>query len=142
MPSGLRTESPCIYPTFRYRDPSAMMDFLCRAFGFAVRVKYGEGDDIQHAELELGSSIIMLGAVREDEYGAIVGGPGENGGKSVYIAVTDTDALYAKAKAAGATILREPYDTDYGSRDFMCRDPEGNVWSFGTYWPKVGEEPL
>jgi uncharacterized glyoxalase superfamily protein PhnB len=142
MPSGVKTESPRIYPTFRYRDPSAMMDFLCRAFGFAVRVKYGEGDNIQHAELELGSSIIMLGAVRDDGYGAIVGRPGENAGKSVYIAVTDIDALYAKAKAAGATILREPYDTDYGSRDFMCRDPEGNVWSFGTYWPKVGEEPL
>ena len=142
MPSDMKGEPPCIYPTFRYRDPSAMIDFLCRAFGFAVRVKYGEGSEIQHAELELGSSIIMLGAVRDDEYGAIVGVPGENAGKSIYVAVGDTDPIYAKAKAAGAAILREPYDTDYGSRDFMCRDPEGNVWSFGTYWPKVGEKPL
>jgi uncharacterized glyoxalase superfamily protein PhnB len=142
MPTDAKTGAPCIYPTFRYRDPSAMMDFLCRAFGFKVRVKYGEGNDVQHAELELGSSIVMLGGVRDDEYGAIVGAPGENAGKSIYIAVTDTDALYAQAKAAGATTHREPYDTDYGSRDFMCRDPEGNVWSFGTYWPKVGEKPL
>jgi uncharacterized glyoxalase superfamily protein PhnB len=142
MPTDAKTGAPCIYPTFRYRNPSAMMDFLCRAFGFAVRVKYGEDDDIQHAELELGSSIIMLGGVRDDEYGTIVGAPGENAGKSIYIAVTDTDALYEQAKAADATILREPYDTDYGSRDFMCRDPEGNVWSFGSYWPKVGEKPL
>jgi uncharacterized glyoxalase superfamily protein PhnB len=142
MPSGTKTASPCIYPTFRYRDPSAMIDFLRRAFGFAVRARYGEGDDVQHAELELGSSIIMLGGVRDDEYGAVVGEPGKNSGKSVYIAVADTDALCAQAKSAGATILREPYDTGYGSRDFMCRDPEGNVWSFGTYWPKVGEKPL
>jgi uncharacterized glyoxalase superfamily protein PhnB len=84
----------------------------------------------------------MLGQVRDDEYGALVGGPGSGGGKSVYVAVEDTDAVYAAAKAAGARIEREPYDTDYGSRDFMCRDPEGNVWSFGTYWPKVGEKPL
>ena len=69
------------------------------------------------------------------------GGPGDNGGKSVYVAVDETDALYEKAKAAGAEILKELYDTDYGSRDFMCRDPEGNVWSFGTYWPKADEKP-
>jgi uncharacterized glyoxalase superfamily protein PhnB len=41
-----------------------------------------------------------------------------------------------------AEILRELGDTDYGSRDFICRDPEGRVWCFGTYWPKVGEPPL
>ena len=43
------------------------------------------------------------------------------------------DALYAGAKAAGAEITAEPYDTDYGSRDFAARDPEGNRWTFGTY---------
>jgi uncharacterized glyoxalase superfamily protein PhnB len=69
----------------------------------------------------------------------MVGQPGENAGKSVYIAVDDTDAAYARAKAAGATILEGPVDRDYGSRDFICRDPEGNVWSFGTYWPKASE---
>ncbi|MDN5926670.1 MAG: VOC family protein [Hyphomicrobiales bacterium] len=142
MPSDTKTEAPSIYPTFRYRDPAAMIDFLCRAFGFRVRAKYGEGDDVHHAELELGSSIIMLGGVRDDEYGAMVGQPGENGGQSVYIAMRDADTLHAQAKAAGAKILREPYDTGHGSRDFICRDPEGNVWCFGTYWPKAGEKPL
>jgi len=136
------TEAPRIYPTFRYRDPARMIDWLGKAFGFTVHVKYGEGDRVDHAELALGSSMIMLGQVRDDEYGAIVGGPGENGGKSVYVAVEDTDAVYASAKAAGAEILKELYQTDYGSRDFMCRDPEGNVWTFGTYWPTVGEKPI
>jgi uncharacterized glyoxalase superfamily protein PhnB len=137
-----QSEAPRIYPTFRYRDAARMIDWLQQAFGFALRVKYGEGDDVHHAELSLGSSIIMLGQVRDDAYGAMVGGPGDNAGKSIYVAVDDTDALYARAKAAGARIEKEPYDTDYGSRDFMCRDPEGNIWSFGTYWPKVGEKPL
>lgn len=133
-------EAPRIYPTFRYRDPARMIDWLTKAFGFTLRVKYGEGDDIQHAELAFGSSMIMIGHTREDEYGAIVGLPGENGGKSLYIAVDDADALYARAKAAGAKIEQELNDKDYGSRDFICRDPEGNVWSFGTYWPKAHEK--
>ena len=61
------------------------------------------------------------------------------GGKSTYVAVDDTDAIYARAKAAGAKILEEPTNRDYGSRDFVCADPEGNIWSFGTYWPKAGD---
>lgn len=140
MPAN-EIEAPRIYPTFRYREPAKMIDWLCRAFGFRVHVRYGEGDEVHHAELALGSSMIMLGGVREDEYGAIVGAPGDNAGKSVYVAVGDTDALFENAKAAGADILKQPYDTDYGSRDFMCRDPEENVWTFGTYWPKAHEKP-
>jgi len=61
---------------------------------------------------------------------------------SIYVAVNDPDTLHAKAKAAGARIEMELHNTDYGSRDFACRDPEGNLWSFGTYWPKVSEKPL
>lgn len=133
------TEAPRIFPTFRYRDPARMIDWLVKAFGFTVRVRYGEGDEIHHAELAFGSSMIMLGSVRDDDYGAIVGQPGAAGGHSVYIAVDDADALYARAKAAGAKIEQELNDKDYGSRDFICRDPEGNVWSFGTYWPKAGD---
>jgi uncharacterized glyoxalase superfamily protein PhnB len=135
-------EAPCVYPTFRYRDAKEMIDWLQRAFGFTLRVKYGEGNEVHHAELALGSSIIMLGQVRDDAYGAMVGAPGDNAGKSVYVAVADADALCERARAAGATILEGPIDRDYGSRDFICRDLEGNIWSFGTYWPKVGETPL
>ena len=63
----------------------------------------------------------------------------KSGGKSIYVAVDDADKLYARAKTAGATIEEELTDRDYGSREFICRDPEGNVWSFGTYWPKANE---
>jgi len=70
----------------------------------------------------------------------MVGEPGTGGGKSIYVAVDDADTAYARAKKAGATIIQELTDRDYGSREFICRDPEGGVWSFGTYWPKAGEK--
>jgi uncharacterized glyoxalase superfamily protein PhnB len=134
-------EAPRIYPTFRYRDANKMLDWLVEAFGFEVHVKYMQDDQVGHAELKLGSSMIMLGSVQDDAYGNMVGAPGDNSGKSIYVAVANPDALFARARAAGAKILEEPTDRHYGSRDFICADPEGNVWSFGTYWPKADETP-
>jgi uncharacterized glyoxalase superfamily protein PhnB len=137
------TEAPRIYPTFRYRDAPKMIDWLRDAFGFSVRAKYMDGDKVGHAELAFGSSIIMIGSVRDDGYGEIVGAPGrDNAGKSTYVAVADADAVYATAKAAGATILEGLTDRSYGSREFICADPEGHVWSFGTYWPKADEPAM
>lgn len=133
-------EPPRIYPTFRYRDAAKMIEWLKEAFGFTTHVVYADDSGvIQHAQLALGSSIIMVGTVRDDAYGKMVGAPGENAGKSVYVAIDDTDALFVRVKAAGAEILEGLTDRDYGSREFICRDPEGNVWSFGTYWPKAHE---
>jgi uncharacterized glyoxalase superfamily protein PhnB len=126
-----------IYPTFRYRDAETMIGWLERAFGFQVDAKYGEGGKVNHAELSLGGAMIMLSDVRDDTYGAMVGAPGDPGGKSTYIAVSDVDAIYVSAKAAGARILEAPVDRDYGSRDFICADPQGNVWCFGTYRPET-----
>ncbi|SFI41396.1 Glyoxalase-like domain-containing protein [Aquamicrobium aerolatum DSM 21857] len=76
---------------------------------------------------------------RPDEYGKLVGEPGNQGGKSIYIAIDDADALFERARKAGATIVEGLTDRDYGSREFICADPEGNVWCFGTYWPKLGD---
>ena len=134
------TEAPRIYPALRYRNAAKMIDWLCEAFGFEIRARHGEGDIVHHAELTFGSSMIMLGTARDDDYGKMVGEPGGGGGKSIYVAVDDADAAYAKAEKAGAKIIQELVDRDYGSREFICRDPEGNVWSFGTYWPKAGEK--
>ena len=133
-------EPPRLYPALRYRNAAKMIDWLCEAFGFEVRARYGEGDVVHHAELVFGSSMIMMGSVRDDDYGKMVGTPDSGGGKSIYIAVDDADAAYAKAKKAGAVIIQELTDRDYGSREFICRDPEGSVWSFGNYWPKAGEK--
>lgn len=126
-----------IYPTFRYRDAASMIEWLEKAFGFTVNARHMDGGTVGHAELSLGGSIIMLGEARDDAYGRMVGGPGQPGGKSTYVAADDVDAVYEAAKAAGAKILEEPVDRDYGSREFICADPQGNVWSFGTYRPEA-----
>lgn len=133
-----------IYPALRYRDAPAMIVWLEEAFGFTKHVVYpGPEGTVAHAELALGSAMIMLGSARDDKFGAMVGAPaGREGGakgngQAIYIATEDPDGLCARAEAAGAQILMGLTDTDYGSRDFICRDPEGYVWCFGTYWPKA-----
>lgn len=126
-----------ICPTFRYNDPVAMVDWLVEAFGFTVQTKFMDGDTIGHAELALGGAVIMLGQARDDMFGSMVGGPGENGGKAVYLAIDDADEALARARNAGADILEGPTDRDYGSREFICRDPEGNIWCLGTYRPNA-----
>lgn len=92
---------------------------------------YGDGDRVDHAQLDwpLGGGI-MLGSIRDDPDDPWALQPGSVG---CYVAADDIDGLHARAAAAGAEILRKPFDTDYGSRDFTARDPEGNRWSFGTY---------
>ena len=131
-------EAPRIYPTFRYRDPDAMLTWLTDIVGFREIACYrGEGGSVAHAELAYGSSMVMIGRTNEDEYGAMVGASGESGGKSLYIAVDDVDALLARVEKAGTKIEQGITERDYGSREFICRDAEGNVWCFGTYWPKA-----
>jgi uncharacterized glyoxalase superfamily protein PhnB len=115
------------------------MAWLTDLVGFTVQAVHRHGGIVAHAELALGSSILMLGQDRDDAYGALVGDRSGRRTDALYVAVTDPDALHARLATAGATIVRPLHDTDYGSRDFACRDPEGNLWSFGTYWPKVGE---
>jgi uncharacterized glyoxalase superfamily protein PhnB len=125
-----KTPAPQVWPTFRARDPRALIRFLVEAFGFEETVVYGEGDVVAHAELawpEGGG--VMLGSEKETDED----GPTPPGRFSAYVVTDRPDELHARAKAAGAVITRELYETDYGSRDFAARDPEGNHWYFGTY---------
>lgn len=136
-------EAPRLYPCLRCRDADAMMRWLRDVLGFRERVAYRDAQGtVRHAELVLGSSILMLGQARDDEYGRLAGPPEGRRSDGLYLAVDDADALHAKVLRAGAEIVRPLTDTDYGSRDFACRDPEGNLWNVGTYWPKAGEAPL
>jgi uncharacterized glyoxalase superfamily protein PhnB len=73
----------------------------------------------------------MLGSARET--GPDDPWPQRPGSFAAYVVTDEPDALFARATAAGATVLRELHETDYSSRDFAVRDPEGNLWSFGTY---------
>ncbi|MBR1248971.1 VOC family protein [Bradyrhizobium sp. AUGA SZCCT0169] len=130
-----------IYPTMRCRDADAMIRWLKDVLGFTEHVVYRSDGVVQHAQLACGASLLMLGQARDDEYGKLVGDISGRRTDALYVAVEDPDALCARVKASGAKIEMELHNTDYGSRDFACRDPEGNLWSFGTYWPKAHEKP-
>lgn len=130
---------PTVIPTLRYRDAASAIDWLCDAFGFERHlVVPGEGGTVAHAQLLCGNGMIMLGSARDDEFGRLQKTPAEVGGvgtQSPYVIVPDADAHYERAKAAGAVIVYDIRDEDYGGRGYSCRDPEGHLWSFGTYDP-------
>jgi uncharacterized glyoxalase superfamily protein PhnB len=127
-------------PCLRYRDAPAAIDWLCRVFGFEKHlVVPNDAGGIAHAQLVLGAGMVMLGSTSHDNaYGQLVKQPDEVGGaqtQTSYLVVPDADAVYARVKAAGATISLEIKDEDYGGRGFSCFDPEGHLWSVGTYDP-------
>lgn len=127
-------------PCLRYRDTPAAIDWLGEVFGFACQVAVpGMDGAIAHAQLTLGGGMIMLGTVTEDDdYGRVLVQPDQVDGRetqTVYLQVDDADRVCERARNAGAVILQEPSDTEFGSRGFMCRDPEGHVWNVGTYDP-------
>lgn len=126
------TPPPQVWPTLRARDARALIRFLVDAFGFEETAVYGDGDRVDHAELAwpLGGGV-MLGSAQEPDAGDAW--PLRPGTFGAYVVTDEPDALFERAKAAGAEITAGLHDTDYGSRDFAARDPEGNRWSFGTY---------
>lgn len=132
-------------PAMRYRDPNAAVDWLCQAFGFEKHNVFTDANgQVMHAELAYGGSVMMLGPVADNDFGKYLKTPDETGEavtQVVYILVDDPDAHYAKAKVAGAEILRDIQDQDYGGRDYTCRDPQGQIWSFGSYdpWAAAGK---
>ena len=122
-----------IYPILQYRDAHAAIDWLERAFGFERAAVY-EGPDgaVVHAELRHGDGMVMIGSLKHRDDG----GFGDHTGQGwAYVVVEDADAHHDRASTAGAEIVRELEDQEYGSRDYSARDLEGNLWSFGTYRP-------
>jgi uncharacterized glyoxalase superfamily protein PhnB len=117
-----------------FRDAHAAQRFLERAFGFRPTACYtrdGDPSIVEHAEMRWpAGGGIMFGTAKKDDSPFSKRTPGS---ASVYLVTDDPDGLYARATAAGAEVLRELNDTEYGSREFSVRDPEGNIWSFGTY---------
>ncbi len=140
-----QTNSPraSIIPSLRYPDALAAIEWLCTAFGFEKHlVVAGEEEGkVVHAELVLGSAMIMLGSAdshQEGGYSDRVRPASELGGRtnqSIYVVVEDADAHCARAIEAGAEILMAIEDQDYGGRGFSCLDLDGNVWNFGSYDP-------
>lgn len=139
MPVSAPTTASTIMPAMRYRDAHAAIEWLCKVFGFKQHAVYpGPNNTVGHAELTLGGGMIMLGSGKDDEHSRRFKSPcdlGDQETRSVYIVVSDVDAVYARAKSAGGKIVRELQNTDYGSREFSVADPEGHSWSVGTYDP-------
>lgn len=128
-------ERTAVWPILTYRDARAAIAFLKEAFGFEEVAAYAREDDpsiIEHAEMRwpLGGGI-MFGTAGKDDSAF---GARQPGNDSVYVVCDDPDGLFERATAAGATVVLGLKDEDYGSRGFTVRDPEGNLWSFGTYW--------
>lgn len=131
-----------IIPTLRYADAPGAIRFLCDAFGFNAHAVHSDDADpnvIHHAQLTLGDSMVMLATAMDSEWSRAAGmtTAARAGGntQSPYVIVADVDAHHDRARAAGARIIREPRDEDYGGRGYGALDPEGNAWSFGSYDP-------
>ena len=123
MSSLAKDTKTTVIPSIRYRDEPAAIQWLCEVFGFEQQlVVPNEDGSIAHAQLSFGNGMIMLGTIGAETH-------------NTYVVVSDADAVYARVKSAGAEILREIRDEEYGGRGFVCRDVEGHVWSFGTYDP-------
>ncbi|MBE7417226.1 MAG: VOC family protein [Ideonella sp.] len=128
--------SACVY----CRDPHRMIDWLCRAFGFELRLKVeGDGGSVEHSELSFGEAVVMVGGERRGtRWGLDLLGPASVGGantQGLMLYVDDVDAHCARARAAGAVVVEEPAVHDYGDdywadRSYGARDPEGHFWWF------------
>jgi uncharacterized glyoxalase superfamily protein PhnB len=134
MPNRATTEAK-MYPCLFYDDAPAAIDWLCNAFGFTKRlVVPGPDGTVAHSELSYGPGVIMVGSARPDQ-GRL--GPRSLPGvtQSLCVRVDNPDAHFARAKACGATIVRDLQDEEHGSRGYTAKDLEGHEWYFGTYRP-------
>ena len=131
--AGSNRDSPVVWPSIRCGDTRALIDFLVAAFGFEEQfsVPGEDGKGIIHAQIRWpGGGGVMLGDAGGGDafHLSLPFGP-----VSIYVVTDQPDALHDRAVAVGATIVRGLRDEDYGSRGFSATDPEGNLWSFGTY---------
>jgi uncharacterized glyoxalase superfamily protein PhnB len=126
----MTASNPTVWPTLQAHDAPKLIEYYVDTFGMVVAARYGEGDNVDHAQLlwPEGTGGIMLGSYRP-------GAPWcrEPGTAGAYIVTADPDALYERVRAHGADVIRPLAQTDYGANEFAVRDPEGNMWSFGDY---------
>lgn len=118
-----------IIPYLLYEDVGQALDFLAKAFGFerCEDTQTEPDGKVRHAAMRLGDDLIMMGcpgpAYRcPKRLGAVT--------QNLYVNVADADAHFRRARDAGASIVEEPVDTEYGHRRYGASDPEGHVWYF------------
>jgi uncharacterized glyoxalase superfamily protein PhnB len=124
-----------IFPILRYKDAREAIRWLCSTFGFVELFSVPEsGPTVRHAQLKLGTNVVMLGSVRPDDSLASPLAVGA-ATQALYVYVNDLDAHFERTRLVGAQIVGPPKDTDFGSRQYTVRDLEGHLWTFGTYLP-------
>jgi uncharacterized glyoxalase superfamily protein PhnB len=138
-----QSSRPSTAPCVSYKDPRAALEWLEKAFGFETTMVVENPDgSIGHSEMRVGDGLIMVGS----EWDAQHRSPASVGGintQSIHVYLTeDIDAHYRRARAAGATIIREPADQFYGERSYMAVDPEGHIWSFGLISKAMSHEEM
>lgn len=132
---------PRISSAVFYEDAAQAIDWLCRAFGFNVRLRIdGEGGRIEHSELTFGEGLIMVGSAtrRDRPERSFCMSPRSLGGantQSLCVYVDDVAAHCERARAAGAKIVQEPQINDYGEEygahhTYEAEDLEGHHWWF------------
>ena len=122
-----------VVPTLRYDDANQAIQWLGEAFGltehFVVRNEAGR---VEHAQLAWRGSIVMLGDATDNVHSL----PHRHGSVSMTAeSAEQVDETFARAVAAGATVIQPLTDTEYGSHAFTVADYEGNHWHLGTYDP-------
>ena len=139
MGSARCTVRGMVVPALRYRDLDAAIDWLCQAFGFERHlVVAGDGGRARYAQLAFGDGMIMLGPVGGSPLDRLMTQPEAIGGattQACYLLVDDVRAHCAQARAAGAEILIDAGEGHDAGRGYSCRDPEGHIWTFGSYDP-------
>ncbi len=131
-----------IFPILRYSDARGAIRWLCATFDFVELFSVPEsGAFVRHAQLRLGTNVIMLGSVRPDDG---MTSPQKLGvaTQALSVYVEDLDTHFERARTAGAEVASPPSDTDFGAREYHVRDPEGHLWTFGTYLPDTGERSV
>jgi uncharacterized glyoxalase superfamily protein PhnB len=131
-----------------YRDPAAMIDWLCKAFDFEIRIKIESAPGvIEHSELTYGDAVIMVGKERigDARFGTDWKSPLSLGAisQSLFIYVDDVEAHCARARAAGANITSGPEVSDYGDeywvdKGYGALDPENHLWFFSERLKTAG----
>jgi PhnB protein len=141
IPEGYHTLTPYLVVS----DAAKAIDFYKKVFGATERMRLPMGDRIGHAEIEIGNSIIMLGEECTASDGKkMVQSPEKIGGSpvSLYLYVTDADAICAKAVAAGARQDRAVETMFYGDRTGMLTDPFGHIWNIATHVEDVSSDEV
>jgi len=128
-----------VTPYLLYEDVAAALDWLSGAYGFKETLRFTDANGrVSHAEMDAGAGgQFMLG-----EPGGGYRNPRRSGHRNAFlhVLVEDVDAHCERARAAGAAIVSEPADKEYGLRTYRSEDPEGHQWDFATLLREVRPE--